>query len=114
MAHSSSGIAGFSRHALFAGVAALALPVAAHAQDNAPAGQSDNGEDVETAEELEQALGGNTIVVTATKREETLQEAPGSARRDPRPYRRADGHPVAARQPVAELFHHHLHHSWFR
>ena len=78
MAHSSSGIAGFSRHALFAGVAALALPVAAHAQDNAPAGQSDNGEDVETAEELEQALGGNTIVVTATKREQTLQEAPVS------------------------------------
>ena len=60
------------------GVAALALPVAAHAQDNAPAGQSDNGEDVETAEELEQALGGNTIVVTATKREQTLQEAPVS------------------------------------
>ena len=63
MAHSSSGIAGFSRHALFAGVAALALPVAAHAQDNAPAGQSDNGEDVETAEELEQALGGTTTFI---------------------------------------------------
>ena len=79
MAPSFPGIAGFSRYALFAGVATLALPGVALAQDNAPAGVSIDGEDVETQEELERALGGNnTIVVTATKRAQTLQEAPVS------------------------------------
>ncbi|MEL7688105.1 TonB-dependent receptor [Citromicrobium bathyomarinum] len=79
MAYSLPGFAGTSRYALYAGVAALALPAAAHAQDNAPAGVSIDGEDVETQQELERALGGNNvIVVTATKREQTLQEAPVS------------------------------------
>ncbi|MBO81640.1 TonB-dependent receptor [Citromicrobium bathyomarinum] len=79
MAYSLPGFAGTSRYALYAGVAALALPAAAHAQDNAPAGVSLDGEDVETEQELERALGGNNvIVVTATKREQTLQEAPVS------------------------------------
>ena len=48
MARSFPGTAGFSRYALFAGVATLALPGVAHAQDNAPAGQSVDGEAVET------------------------------------------------------------------
>ena len=78
MAYSFPGTAGISRYALFAGVATLALPGAAYAQDNTP-GVSVDGEPAETQEELERALGGNnTIVVTATKREQTLQEAPVS------------------------------------
>ena len=68
MALSFPGTAGFSRYALFAGVASLALPAAAYAQDADPS-------DIE--QELEDTLGeGNTIVVTATKREQTLQETP--------------------------------------
>ena len=78
MARSFPGSAGFSRYALFAGVAALALPGVAHAQDNTP-GTSVDGDPAETEEELQRALGGNNvIVVTATKREQTLQEAPVS------------------------------------
>ena len=78
MARSIPGVAGFSRYALFAGVATLAMPAAAYAQDNTP-GTSVDGEQVETEEDLQRALGGNnTIVVTATKREQTLQEAPVS------------------------------------
>ncbi|NCP19916.1 MAG: TonB-dependent receptor [Erythrobacter sp.] len=66
MAQSFPGVAGFSRYALFAGVAALALPAVAHAQD------MDSVEEG-LATELENQ---NTIVVTATKREQTLQETP--------------------------------------
>ena len=66
MATKYSGFAGFSRKALFFGVAALALPGVAYAQDA-------------TEEELEEELNANpTIVVTATKREQTLQETPVS------------------------------------
>ncbi|MBH5323242.1 TonB-dependent receptor [Aurantiacibacter sediminis] len=62
-----AGIAGFSRN-LLCGAAAVALvaPGVALAQD---------AEDPEAAEEADEALG-NTILVTATKRETTLQEIP--------------------------------------
>ena len=66
MATKFPGVAGYSRYALFAGVAALALPGAAFAQDADPA-----------EEELAAELGNqSTIIVTATKREQTLQETP--------------------------------------
>ncbi|RPF72092.1 TonB-dependent receptor [Aurantiacibacter spongiae] len=66
----AAGSAGFSRKFL-CGVAALALmtPAAAFAQDEAETGQ-----DIYPPEE-EEAIG-NAIVVTATKREQTLQEVP--------------------------------------
>ncbi|WP_370178698.1 TonB-dependent receptor [Alteriqipengyuania sp.] len=68
MATKFPGVAGFSRTALFVGVAALALPAVAHAQD-ADA----------TADDLAAELNdSNTLVVTATKREQTLQETPVS------------------------------------
>ena len=64
----SGNYAGSSRRALFAGAAAIAIaaPVTAQAQD---AGQTDAA-----AEEFEEF--DNVIVVTATKREQTLQETP--------------------------------------
>ncbi len=68
MAIKLAGKAGFSRTALFVGVAALALPAVAHAQD------ADETEEELTAELAEKP----TIVVTATKREQTLQETPVS------------------------------------
>lgn len=52
------------RTAMLAGVAALAIPTAAFAQD---ADVEDQDEDVEVS---------NVIIVTATKREQTLQETP--------------------------------------
>ncbi|MFA6219476.1 MAG: TonB-dependent receptor [Erythrobacter sp.] len=53
------------RSAMLSGVAALAIPTAAFAQDaDAAAGQDDEPEV------------GNVIIVTATKREQTLQETP--------------------------------------
>ena len=71
MATKFSGIAGFSRTALFAGVAALALPAVAHAQSEIDADA--------TEQDLEDELAATpTIVVTATKREQTLQETPVS------------------------------------
>ena len=69
MTRSVSGLAGFSRYALFAGVASLALPAAALAQDTAS--QADSEEDLEDA-----LADSNVIIVTATKREQTLQETP--------------------------------------
>ncbi len=64
MTSKSAGLAGFSRNFL-CGAAAIALfaPVAAFAQDSAE-------EEVDTSNQ------GNNIVVTATKREQTLQEVP--------------------------------------
>ena len=54
------------RTAMLAGVAALAMPAVAQAQD---AGAEEEGTE-------EAAPAGNVIVVTATKREQTLQETP--------------------------------------
>ncbi len=71
MATKFSGLAGFSRTALFAGVAALALPAVAHAQSETDAQATEE----DLADEL---AASNTIVVTATKREQTLQETPVS------------------------------------
>ncbi|WP_338446365.1 TonB-dependent receptor [Pelagerythrobacter marensis] len=63
------------RSALFAGVAGVALPVSAFAQD-APASPPESGQ--ENSEAPPPVSTGATIVVTATKREMTLQEAPVS------------------------------------
>ena len=67
-----TGTAGFSRK-LLCGAAALAVlaPAAALAQDEA-----DTGQDIYPEEGGEEASQGNEIVVTATKREQTLQEIP--------------------------------------
>ncbi|OGS52768.1 MAG: TonB-dependent receptor [Erythrobacter sp. RIFCSPHIGHO2_12_FULL_63_10] len=64
----SFGQTGLPRHAYLAGVAALALaiPNLAHAQASTEGG----------SEEADDAPSGNVIVVTATKREQTLQETP--------------------------------------
>ncbi len=68
MRFSTTGSAGFPRYALLAGVAAAAMsvPSVALAQDQA--------DDVAAEEEVEDF--GDVIVVTATKREQTLQETP--------------------------------------
>ena len=65
MIKTRTGFAGTARFTLLAGAAALALPGMAHAQDA-------------TAEDAvaEDDATGNQIVVTATKREQTLQEVP--------------------------------------
>ncbi|ANY19764.1 Pesticin receptor precursor [Tsuneonella dongtanensis] len=65
MIKTRTGFAGSARFTLLAGAAALALPGIAHAQDAAD----------DAAVEEEEASG-NQIVVTATKREQTLQEVP--------------------------------------
>ena len=72
MTSKTAGIAGFSRMCL-CGAAAVALfaPVAVHAQDEAETGQ-----DIYPDEAGEDSNQGNNIVVTATKREQTLQEVP--------------------------------------
>lgn len=72
MTSKTTGIAGFSRKCL-CGVAAVALlaPAAAWAQDEADAGQ-----DVYPDEAGEDSNQGNAIIVTASKREQTLQEVP--------------------------------------
>lgn len=72
MTSNTAGIAGFSRKCL-CGAAAIALlaPAAAYAQDEAEAGQ-----DIYPEEAGEESNQGNSIVVTATKREQTLQEVP--------------------------------------
>src|SRR3546814_20889857 len=64
----SFGQTGLPRHAFLAGVAALALSVPSLA--HAPAGDQSGGE------EADDAPSGNVIVVTATKREQTLQDTP--------------------------------------
>jgi iron complex outermembrane recepter protein len=62
MIKTRTGLAGSARFTLLAGAAALAMPGIAHAQD--------------TADDADQEDAGNQIVVTATKREQTLQEVP--------------------------------------
>jgi len=65
MTRKTAGVAGFSRKCL-CGAAAIAMfaPVAAFAQD------------ADSADDAQDANQGNSIVVTATKREQTLQEVP--------------------------------------
>ncbi|RIV87809.1 TonB-dependent receptor [Aurantiacibacter zhengii] len=72
MTSKTAGVAGFSRKCL-CGAAAIALlsPVAALAQDEAEAGQ-----DIYPEEGGEESNQGNSIIVTASKREQTLQEVP--------------------------------------
>lgn len=65
MIKTRTGFAGTARFTLLAGAAALALPGMAHAQDAT----------AENAVAEDDAIG-NQIVVTATKREQTLQEVP--------------------------------------
>ena len=62
------------RSALFAGVAGLALPSAAFAQAAADPAEADPGQD--SVEEQAAGGSGDVIIVTATKREQTLQETP--------------------------------------
>ena len=68
------------RAALLGGIAAVALPTAAQAQDRdelqeAQENVDDDGDNIPVARD---SSTGNTIVVTATKREQTLQETPVS------------------------------------
>jgi len=65
MRSNSPGFAGITRFTLLSGAAAVAVaaPTAVFAQDGG-------------APEVEDTFSGNTIVVTATKREQTLQETP--------------------------------------
>jgi outer membrane receptor protein involved in Fe transport len=71
-----AGSAGLVRRLLLAGTAAaLSLPGIAHAQDKPtpPAAEADTADDYSADED---ASTGNSIVVTATKRETTLQDTP--------------------------------------
>ena len=72
MTSKTARIAGFSRKCL-CGAAAIALlaPAAAMAQDEA-----DTGQDIYPDEAGEDSNQGNSIIVTASKREQTLQEVP--------------------------------------
>jgi len=68
---SASGVARFVRVSLCgAAIAALALPFVANAQGTAPASDRVEGD---TEDNI---ASGNAIIVTATKREQTLQETP--------------------------------------
>jgi outer membrane receptor protein involved in Fe transport len=73
----SAGIAGKARFALLAGAAVLAFPGIAQAQDtdeqDAQAAVDSDGDNVDDASDSNT---GNEIIVTATKREQTLQETP--------------------------------------
>lgn len=81
-----AGRAGFARHALLNGVAAaaLAVPAAASAQDDAAKKPAQTVEQAQAAAEAaaanppaaQDSSAGNAIVVTATKREQTLQNTP--------------------------------------
>lgn len=77
MIKTSAGFAGQARFALLAGAALLALPAAAQAQDtdaqDAQAAADSDGDNIDDAAD---ANTGNEIIVTATKREQTLQETP--------------------------------------
>ncbi|MBV7266545.1 TonB-dependent receptor [Erythrobacter ani] len=70
----SSGSAGSYRFTLLAGAAAfaVALPSAAFAQDNSVLADSDDADELT----LEDEGSSNVIIVTASKREQTLQETP--------------------------------------
>lgn len=62
------------RTALLAGVAGIALPTSAFAQAVADPGEPNSDQD--SFEQQADSATGNTIVVTATKREQTLQDVP--------------------------------------
>ena len=72
-----TGLAGSARFVLLAGAAALAFPGFAYAQDtaeqDAQAAADSDGDNVDDASD---SGTGNEIIVTATKREQTLQETP--------------------------------------
>lgn len=77
MIKTRTGFAGSARFTLLAGAAALALPSLAHAQDTAQSdaqAQADN--DSDNVDDASDSDTGNQIIVTATKREQTLQEVP--------------------------------------
>ncbi len=77
MIKTAPGFAGHARFALLAGVAALAFPGIAQAQDRAAGdAQETTDSDGDNFEDAEDSGTGNVIVVTATKREQTLQETP--------------------------------------
>ncbi|MGX7951668.1 TonB-dependent receptor [Tsuneonella sp. HG249] len=77
MTKKSAGFAGHARFALLAGAAVLAFPGIAQAQDTdeqeAQAAADSDGDNIDDAAD---AGTGNEIIVTATKREQTLQETP--------------------------------------
>ena len=72
MKFTASGRSAAVRSALLVGTAALAIPSVAAAQD----GGQDQASVSDTAEEQAESPDPNVIVVTATKREQTLQEVP--------------------------------------
>ena len=72
MKFTASGRTAAVRSALLVGTAALAVPSLAMAQD----GDQDQAAVSDTAEEQAESPDPNVIVVTATKREQTLQEVP--------------------------------------
>lgn len=71
-----TGLTGSHRHTLLAGAAAIALtaPGAALAQDNSTAVDSDDADQMVLEDEAGNRS--NVIIVTASKREKTLQETP--------------------------------------
>ena len=71
-----SGFAGPARFALLAGVATLAFPAIAHAQTDAQTAQAQTNSDADNYSDATDSGTGNEIIVTATKREQTLQETP--------------------------------------
>ncbi len=77
MIKTDSGFAGRARFTLLAGAAALALPGIAHAQDTtAQDAQEQTNSDTDSYSDATDSATGNEIVVTATKREQTLQDVP--------------------------------------
>ena len=77
MIKTASGFAGRARFTLLAGAAALVAPGIAHAQDTAQQDvQEQTNTDADNYADAEDSGTGNEIIVTATKREQTLQETP--------------------------------------
>lgn len=77
MIKTCTGFAGTARFTLLAGVAALAFPTLAQAQDTTAGDvQETVDSDADNIEDAADAGTGNEIIVTATKREQTLQETP--------------------------------------
>ena len=73
----STGFAGQARFAHLAGAAALAFPGIAQAQDTpGQDAQAAADSDADKVSDAEDSNTGNEIIVTATKREQTLQETP--------------------------------------
>lgn len=78
MIKTRTGFAGSARFTLLAGAAALALPGIAHAQDAEAQAEAQEqvDSDGDNVEDAADSGTGNEIIVTATKREQTLQETP--------------------------------------